>query len=244
MAITDNLACLYQAPKTCNEIRTSVGGATYELKQIYQERIPYTITEIVGGLCLEWDEMFLVLCRYAMSTDCMDNMTATERELWRMLVNFEDVHSWSANTDHCRGLADGVTDPRLLEVDNITYPIKSYPLRYINKEDEAMLFIKDDGTTGYVIVPGLPYYPEYCFSEKGDEPEYGVPKPYVYDDLDGQFYNIHECLPYNSCGCNEDYILEHNDCHNPGDAPSDPDAIFEDLYKTGCGTDYCVTIQK
>jgi hypothetical protein len=247
MGIADELLTCLPFPETvrnCQDFEASLDGSLYEMKQIYQERIPYTISEVVGGLCLEWDEMFLVLCRYAMSTDCMDNMTSKERELWRMLVDFEDAHSWSATTDHCRGLAGGVTDPRLLEVDEIIYPVKSYPLVYTNVEEKIILYIKDDGSTGIMTTPDIPYYPDYCFSETGAEPTYDVPKSYVYDDLDGQFYKIHDCLPYNTCGCDEEYILEHNDCHNPGDSPSDPDAIFEDLYKTGCGTDYCVTIQR
>ena len=244
MAIEDTLACLYQAPKTCNEIRTSIGGATAELKQIYQERIPYTISEIVGGLCLEWDEMFLVLCRYAMSTDCMDNMTSVERELWRMLVDFEDANSWLASEDQCEGRADGATDPRTIEFEDVGYPLKSMPLYLEDVPEKILLFVKDDGTTDYEITPVIPSFPHYCVDEEGLAPEGGIPKEYVYADLDGQFYKIHECLPYNTCGCDEEVILEHNDCHNPGDLPSDPDAIFEDLYKTGCGSDYCVTIQK
>ena len=240
MALGEYLGCLVpEEKKDCTEALSSLGCSLGELKQIYQERIPYTINEIVGGLCLEWDEVFLALCRYAMSTDCMDKMTSQERELWRMLVDFEDANSWSASSSNCNGKADGCTDPRTVEIDHIEYPLRAYPLMLIDIEAKILLFIDDNGNTSGTTTPIIPSYPQYCLDEYALEPEGGIPKEYVYDDLDGQFYKIHECLPYNTCGCDEDYILENNDCHTPGNPPSDPDAIYDDLYKTGCGTGYC-----
>jgi len=246
MALTDNLTCLYQPPKTCNEIRTSIDGALIEQKTIYQERLPYTINEVVGGLCLTWNEMFLALCRYAMSTDCLDSMTSQEREIWRYFVEFEDAHSHSAMTDQCEGKADGVTDPREIEIDSIIYPIKSYPL-YLQDQKEGFMVMwnEDNGEFELGTTIDVPSMPKYCIDEVAAEPLNDVPKAYVYDDLDSQFVNIHDCKPYNTCGCEDTVILETNDCHNPGDAPSDPDAIYDDLYKTGCTESYCsVTVNK
>jgi len=240
MGLTEYLGCLVpEENKDCTEALSSLGCALTEMKMIYQERVPYAVQEKTNELCLVWDDIFLALMRYAMSTDCMDNMTSQEREIWRYFVDFEDAYSTSATVDQCNGLADGATDKRILVIDEISYPTKSYPLYLADKPAKFMIYYDENNDMQYTKTPVIPMFPHYCLDEVAEDPVEDVPKDYVYDNLDSQFYNIHECLPYNICGCETDFILEHNDCHNPGDAPSDPDAIYDDLYKTGCGTGYC-----
>jgi len=242
MGIADLIDCLGYTDDTrdCREALSSLDGALYEMKNLYQERVPYAIEEKVGGLCLTWDETFIALIRYAMSTDCMDQMSEQERELWRYLVEFENSHSTSATTDHCDGRADGATDKRIISVDGVIYPLGSYPL-YLATKFNGFMVTFDENSQDFKLTytPFVLAYPHYCFTEKAEEPLFDVPKAYVYDDLDGQLYKIHECKPYNDCGCDEEIIMENNDCHIPGNPPKDPDAIYDDLYKTGCGEGFC-----
>ena len=218
--------------RSCSEQRGGLECGTKELKNVYQERLPYTLKEQVQGLCVKYEEEFILLCRYAMSTDCMDNMNSQERELWRFFTYYEDDHSTSAGRSQCGGRAQAATDHITIEDPNTgTVYTGAFPLFY---EDEKWGFYKTLENNKWVwkIMPKRPMVPQYCFQERAFEPEKAIPKAYVYDALDDIFHNIHECLPYNDCDC-KDYELMVNDCNNPAD-PIGP----EDIYKTGCGDDY------
>jgi len=91
--------------------RESLDCSTQELQQIFQERFPYTVGETITGECLVWDDTFITLCRYAMSTDCIDEMSAQEKVIWRNFVSYEDAYSTSPTTDMCNGEAVGCTIP-------------------------------------------------------------------------------------------------------------------------------------
>ncbi len=241
MGLADNLSCLIPEPeRNCLDNNSSLDGAVQEMKGLYEERLPYMITEKINGFCLVWEDSFLALCRYAMSTDCMDLMTSEETQVWRNFVSFEDAHTYSATDEQCHGNAVGSTDPRIIQFDNATLPLDPRPVML---EDQPPRFTykwdNDRQDFRLSVVPGVPDYPIYCLDEKSEMPLYDVPKAYVSDDLDGQFVKIHDCEPYNTCGCEDPIILENNDCHTPGTPPADPDAIYNDLYKTGCGTGYC-----
>lgn len=246
MGITDAIACLgEQPPRDCRDTMSSLDGAAYEMKQIYQERVPYLIEEKVGGLCIIWDETFIALCRYAMSTDCMTAMSAQEREIWRYFVEFEDNHTDSATVENCAGQAVGATDRIILEENGEALELRSYPVRFEQVPYGFMFIPLEDKTFAIALTPDVPDLAEICALEFTLGPLFDVPKSYVYEDLDEVFVNIHNCVPYNDCGCSELVILENNDCHEPGTPPQDPDAIYDDLYKTGCGTEFCsATVNK
>ena len=223
--------------KTCEEQRGSLACSVFELKNLYQERRPYTLSQQLQGLCIKWEDTFIALCRYAMSTDCMEDMTAAEKEVWRYLTYFEDGHTTSASTEHCNGKAVGATDYISIEDNQGELHTGAFPLTL---EDESWGFYRTwDGTDSngediwsWHIMKKRPLVPQYCFDERALEPDFDVPKSYVYDSLDEVFYNIHECLPYNDCECDE-YELMINDCNDVNN-PIGP----EDIYKTGCGSDY------
>jgi len=105
-----SLDCLID--ESCStEMYGSLDCSLTELSQIFQERLPYTIGETITGQCVNWSPTFIYLCRYAMSTDCMDAMSAQEKALWRAFVAYEDAMTTSADTDMCSGQAVGCTIP-------------------------------------------------------------------------------------------------------------------------------------
>ena len=223
---------------TVDALRGSLACSVFELKSIYQERRPYSISEQVGSLCLKWDNIYLALCRYAMSTDCLENMSADEREIWRHFTYFEDGHTTSASYDNCLGNADGATDVITIEDwDTGTVYSGAFPLELKDQKKgfyRVWLGTDQNGNDiwEWKTMDVVPKVPEYCFDERALEPAYDVPKSYVYDSLDTIFYNIHECLPYNDCEC-KDYELMINDCNDVNN-PIGP----EDIYMTGCGSNY------
>ena len=102
--------CLFET-NTIACLRESVDCSSQELQQIFQERYPYVIGETITGECLVWDESFISLCRYAMSTDCIDGMSAEEKRIWKNFVSYEDLYSTSPDVEMCGGMAIGCTVP-------------------------------------------------------------------------------------------------------------------------------------
>ena len=107
--ITQALCAVDNTKDSCDQYVRSADCSLQEMQNLYQERLPYVPQEKVGGLCLQWDAEFIALCRYAMSTDCMDGMSAQEKALWRNFVAYEDAMSTSADDTMCNGLAVGCT---------------------------------------------------------------------------------------------------------------------------------------
>ncbi len=90
---------------------SGIDCSTAEMSNIYQERLPYEIGETITGQCVNWNEAFISLCRYAMSTDCMNGMSSQEKAIWRAFVAYEDDMTTSPTTDMCSGNVVGCTVP-------------------------------------------------------------------------------------------------------------------------------------
>jgi hypothetical protein len=222
-----------EEPRSCLDFESSIDGALFEMKQIYQERVPYALSEQIDGLCVKFDEVFILLCRYAMSTDCMDNFSPDERRIWRNFVSFEEAFTYAATTDNCDGKPDGATDYRKDEFLGVTYE-GSYPVQLVDMPEFTFKYLDlESNSWKWAVKPVTPAVPEFCYLERAQDPVMDVTKAYVYDSLDDIFANIHDCKPYNDCDC-KDYELMINDCNNPNN-PIGP----EDIYLTGCGEGYC-----
>ncbi len=109
MGVT-GLDCLEDAVCTVR-LLSGVDCAIGEMSNIYQERLPYEMGETITGQCVNWNEAFIYLCRYAMSTDCMNGMSSQEKSIWRAFVAYEDAMTTSATTEMCTGAAVGCTVP-------------------------------------------------------------------------------------------------------------------------------------
>ena len=212
MALITHALCITDNTKSsCKEYERSADCALFEMQNLYQERLPYVPQEKVGGLCIQWDDVFIALIRYAMSTDCMDQMSASERELWRMFVEFEDNHTPSASTDHCNGNAVGATDYFDYTDENGTvFEGISVPVMWKSISAVSDRFYrwydKQNDKWHWAIMPIFNMMPQYCLDERALPPTYDVPKAYVYDDLDNLLRSIHDCEPRPECACN-DYEL-------------------------------------
>ena len=251
MGLIENLGCLIPEPeKGCLDNNSSIDGAVVEMKNIYQERLPYAIAEQIDGFCLTWEESFLALCRYAMSTDCMDLMTAQEKEIWRQLVAFEDNHTVAADITQCEGQAVGSTEPRSeIASDGKVPDIPPFPLVPVPVSESfkkpSITYVWDEDLQYFRLglVPGLNVYPIFCETENSLLPLYDVPKSYVYDDLDMQFVKIEKCLPYNDCGCEGTIPLQINDCESLNNCSVYGDCE-DDIFDTNCGSNYCPDTKK
>ncbi len=93
--------------KSCAEGAGSTEFAILEMKSIYQERVPYHTADTITGDCINWEESFITLCRFAMSTDCLVDMSSQEKRLWHFFVGYEDNMSTSITKDMCNKLAIG-----------------------------------------------------------------------------------------------------------------------------------------
>jgi len=246
VGLTDNLSCLVPEPeKNCYDNNASLDGAVVEMKNIYQERLPYVINEQINGFCLIWQDTFIGLCRYAMSTDCMNSMTAPEKEIWRQLVAFEDNHSYSVDATQCDGEAVGSTEPRCERASDGKVPnMPAFPTTPVPVAEEfkkpSLTYVWDSENQYFKLglVPGLTMYPVFCEDEDSLAPIFDVPKAYVYDDLDMQFVKIERCLPYNDCGCEGTIPLQVNDCESLNNCSTYGDCE-EDIFDTNCGDNYC-----
>ena len=82
-------------PCTLKESTTS--EALVEMKNIYQERLPYTTVLLLDGTCYVWGDAFISNCLTAMSTDNLTGMTAEERRTWYTYVEWTETATNTAD---------------------------------------------------------------------------------------------------------------------------------------------------
>lgn len=80
----------------------SVESAIAEQKDLYKERLPYTVVDTISGPCIVFVDGFIELCLEAMATNNLEQMTDEEQKIWYDFVGFSDSVSWSAD--------DGITN--------------------------------------------------------------------------------------------------------------------------------------
>ncbi len=113
--------------KSCAEGAGSAQFAILEMKTIFQERVPYHIADTITGDCINWEDTFIALCRFAMSTDCLNDMSAQEKRLWYLFENYEDFMTTSPSKLMCDFQAIGcnLEGNAIVEVDGM--PVECDP---------------------------------------------------------------------------------------------------------------------
>jgi len=76
----------------------SITDATIEMKDIFQERLPYYTILLLEGVCYVWNETFIENCVKAMSTDTLAELTAEEKAIWYAYVLWSDHNTHSVDT--------------------------------------------------------------------------------------------------------------------------------------------------
>ena len=125
----------------CDLSKGSITEAGLEMKDIFQERLPYTVALMLDGACYVWGDAFITNCVNAMSTDNLVELTAEERTVWYSYVAWCDHHTDSADTDN-EADAIGCTIPDangisyiVLSDGTITTTLCDEPLYDISKAD-------------------------------------------------------------------------------------------------------------
>jgi len=99
----------------------AIGDAVIEMQTEFQSVVPYTTVETLNGLFFVWDELFINKCLVALSTDSMEDMTETEREVFRAFIQFEDAMSHTADDEVVQD-AIGCTIP---DANGVSYIVTS-----------------------------------------------------------------------------------------------------------------------
>lgn len=86
----DELEALLMLGCTCLEKENNISANAQELISIYKERNPVLKQNTITGTCYSWTDEFIYLCRYAMSTDSLQQMNSLELSYWEKLVKAED----------------------------------------------------------------------------------------------------------------------------------------------------------
>lgn len=94
-----------------NDDLSSLDDALVEMKDVYKERLPYTVIPTLNGNCFRWSDIFIYSCLLAMSTDALVQFTDEELNAWWSFVGFENYHTHSALTTDANGTAIGCTNP-------------------------------------------------------------------------------------------------------------------------------------
>ena len=81
------------------ECSGSITDATIEMKDIFQERLPYYTILLLEGVCYVWNETFIENCVKAMSTDTLAELTAEEKAIWYAYVAWSDHNTDSVDTN-------------------------------------------------------------------------------------------------------------------------------------------------
>ena len=89
----------------------SLDASTIELKDLYNEAIPYIVINKLYGSCYYWEPIFINKMLTALATDRLDQFSEEELTVWYLFVNFQDYHSHSADELACNTLAVGCTIP-------------------------------------------------------------------------------------------------------------------------------------
>ncbi|NOQ31120.1 MAG: hypothetical protein GQ570_08370 [Helicobacteraceae bacterium] len=138
------------------------------MKEIFQERLPYTTVLLLDGNCYVWGDAFISNIITAMSTDNLTGMTAEERRTWYTYVD------WTNHDTHSADLllepdAVGCTVPdgsgnsyAVLQDGTITTTLCNDPLYDIPKAD----LYKSLDTVLMNILNCLPY--NQCGADEGD----------------------------------------------------------------------------
>lgn len=146
----------------------SINESVIEMKDIYQERLPYTEAILLSGTCYVWGEAFIANCITAMSTDNLSGMTEEEQAVFFNYILWSNNHTHSADSE-LEATAVGCTIPDelnnsyiVLEDGTITAVLCEDPLNDVAKED----LYKSLDNVFINILNCLPY--NTCASDEGD----------------------------------------------------------------------------
>lgn len=78
-------------------LKNNIGENAKELKEIYQESLPYDMIDTIDGTCILWNESFIDKCIIAMSTGSLNDFSDMEKQIWNSFVEYQDALSYGAD---------------------------------------------------------------------------------------------------------------------------------------------------
>ena len=154
----------------------TIDAAMIEMRDTYNERIPYVRIPTLAGNCYHWDPFFIDNILVAYATDSLIQFSVDELEAFRHFINFEDYHSTSARVTDANGTAGGCTIP------------DGHNNSYVTTCQNGVFIDLNGGKT------------------KCQPPSYEVLSEDIWKSLDSAMMALYNCQPIDDCDKDDNYF--------------------------------------